>query len=188
VTLLRQELQDLKEGGNPDAVAAAEVRAAETQSLAEHLWVELDEANGCRASVEADLEVARSESASLERQLADLRERLGDSEGQLRSARAQVRQMETELLDLAQSKEALWEDLLKMAVEEYKESPGFEMGLVRMGQVSLEYGYQLALARLQARHPGVEIELDPFVTLPEDVDVPMADEQPFDDSLPPPEE
>ncbi|RZS27997.1 hypothetical protein BHM03_00061545, partial [Ensete ventricosum] len=35
VTLLRQELQDLKEGENPDAVAAAEVRATEAQSLAE---------------------------------------------------------------------------------------------------------------------------------------------------------
>ncbi|RWW18546.1 hypothetical protein GW17_00017460 [Ensete ventricosum] len=96
--------------------------------------------------------------------------------------------METEMLDLARSKEALREDLPKRAVEKYKESPGFEMGLVWMGRVSLEYGYQLALARLQAWHPGVEIELDPFVTLPEDADVPMADEEPFDDSLPPPEE
>ncbi|RRT31734.1 hypothetical protein B296_00049921, partial [Ensete ventricosum] len=150
--------------------------------------VELDEANRRRASVEADLEKARSESASLERQLADLRERLGDSDGQLRRARAQVRQMETELLDLARSKEALREDLPKRVVEKYKESPGFKMSLVRMGRVSLEYGYQLALTRLQARHSGVEIELDPFVTLPEDVDVPMVDEQPFDDSQPPPEE
>ncbi|RWV85379.1 hypothetical protein GW17_00052829 [Ensete ventricosum] len=148
----------------------------------------LDEANRRRASVEADLEKARSESASLERQLADLRERLGDSEGQLRRARAQVRQMETKLLDLARSKEALREDLPKRVVEKYKESPGFKMSLVRMGRVSLEYGYQLALTRLQARHSGVEIELDPFVTLPEDVDVPMVDEQPFDDSQPPPEE
>ncbi|RRT58207.1 hypothetical protein B296_00018481 [Ensete ventricosum] len=148
----------------------------------------LDEANGHRVSVEADLEKVRSESANLERQLVNLRKRLGDSKGQLRSPRAQVLQMETKLLDLARSKEALWEDLPKRAIEKYKESPGFEMGLVRMGRVSLEYGYQLALAQLQARHPGVEIELDPFVTLPEDVDVPMADEQPFDDSLPPPEE
>ncbi|RWW46503.1 hypothetical protein BHE74_00047581 [Ensete ventricosum] len=163
-------------------------RLSEAQSLAEHLRVELDEANDRRASVEADLEVARSESASLERQLADLHERLGDSEGQLRSARAQVRQMETELLDLARSKEALREDLPKKAVEEYKESLGFEMGLVRMGHVLLEYGYQLALVRLQARHPRVEIELDPFVTLPKDANVPMADEQPFDNSLLPPEE
>ncbi|RWW46514.1 hypothetical protein BHE74_00047548 [Ensete ventricosum] len=188
VTLMRQELQHLKEGGNPDAVATAEVQVAEAQSLAEHLRLELDEANGRRASVEADLEVARAESASLERQLVDLRERLDDSEGQLRGVRAQVRQMETELLDLARSMEALREDLPKKAVEDYKESPGFKMSLVRMGWVSLEYGYQLALARLHARHPGVEIELDPFASFPEDADVPMADEQPFDDSLPPPEE
>ncbi|RRT75164.1 hypothetical protein B296_00006337 [Ensete ventricosum] len=106
VTLLRQELQDLKEGGNPDA-----------------------------------------------------------------------------LLDLALSKKALREDLPKRVVKKYKESLGFEMGIMRIGRVSLEFGYQLALALLQARHPRVEIELDPFVTLPVD-----ADERPFDDSLPPPEE
>ncbi|RZR77340.1 hypothetical protein BHM03_00002381 [Ensete ventricosum] len=147
----------------------------QAQSLAEHLQDELDEANDRRASVEADLEKALSESASLERQLADLRKRLGDSEGQLRSTRAQVRQMETELLDLARSKEALREDLLKREVKKYNESPGFEMGLVRMGRLSLKYGYQLALARLQAWHLGVEIELDPFATLPEDADVPIAD-------------
>ncbi|RWW60548.1 hypothetical protein BHE74_00032451 [Ensete ventricosum] len=175
---LRPLTHGTPEGGNSDAVATVEVRATEVQSLAEHLRVELDEANIRQASVEANLEVARVGLASLERQLADLRERLGDSEGQLRGARTQVRQMETELLDLSRSKEALREDL----------PPGFEMGLVQMGRVSLEYGYQLALARLQARHPGVEIKLDPFVTLPEDVDVPMVDEQPFDDSLSPPEE
>ncbi|RZS22188.1 hypothetical protein BHM03_00054945, partial [Ensete ventricosum] len=134
---LRPLTHGTPEGGNSDAVATVEVRATEVQSLAEHLRVELDEANIRQASVEANLEVARVGLASLERQLADLRERLGDSE---------------------------------------------------MGRVSLEYGHQLALARLQARHPGVEIELDPFVTLPKDADVPMADEQPFNDSLPPPEE
>ncbi|RZR95690.1 hypothetical protein BHM03_00024562 [Ensete ventricosum] len=96
--------------------------------------------------------------------------------------------METELLDLARSKDSLREDLSRRVIEDYKKSPGFEMGLVRMGRVSLEYGYQLALARLQARHPWVEIELDPFVSLPKDDDIPMADEQPFNDSLPSPEE
>ncbi|RRT34180.1 hypothetical protein B296_00059010 [Ensete ventricosum] len=139
---------------------------AEAQSLAEHLRVELDEANGHRASVEADLEKARLESASMERQLADLDEWLEDSEGQLRSARAKVQQMEIELLDLARSKEALREDLPKRAIEKYKESPWFEMGFVGTGWVSLEYGYQLALARLQARHPRVEIELDPLSPFP----------------------
>ncbi|RRT57402.1 hypothetical protein B296_00023876 [Ensete ventricosum] len=188
MSLLRKELHDLKEGGNPDAMAVAEVRAVEAQSVVEQLQIKLEEANGCQASVEVELEKTHSESASLERQLVDLRERLSDSEGQLRGARAQVHQMETELLDLARSKEALREALPKRAIEEYKESPGFEMGLVRMGRVSLEYGYQLALTRLQARHPGVEIKLDPFVTLPEDADVTMADEQAFNGSLSLPEE
>ncbi|RRT49685.1 hypothetical protein B296_00050453 [Ensete ventricosum] len=45
------------------------------------------------------------------------------------------------LLDLARSMEALREDLPKKAVEDYNESPGLKMGLVRMGWVSLEYGY-----------------------------------------------
>ncbi|RRT33300.1 hypothetical protein B296_00043503 [Ensete ventricosum] len=175
-------------GHGIDAVATAEARAAEAQFIAELLRLEPNEANSRRASVKAELEQFRSELASQERQLADLRERLGDSEGQLQGARARVRQMETELLDLARSKEALREDLPKRVIEEYKESPGFEMGLVWMGRVSLEYMYQLALTRLQARHPGVETELDPFVTLPEDADVTMADEQPFDDSLSSPEE
>ncbi|RWW06459.1 hypothetical protein GW17_00030214 [Ensete ventricosum] len=51
-----------------------------------------------------------------------------------------------------------------------------------MGQVSLEYCYQLALAQLRARHLGLEIEEDPFTLLPEDANMPMADEQPIDDS------
>ncbi|RWW58307.1 hypothetical protein BHE74_00034834 [Ensete ventricosum] len=96
--------------------------------------------------------------------------------------------METELLELTRSKDTLRADLPKRAIEDYNKSPGFEMGLVWMGRVSLEYGYQLALARLRARHPGVEIEQDPFAPLPKDDDVPMADEQPFDNSLPLPEE
>ncbi|RWV80518.1 hypothetical protein GW17_00058205 [Ensete ventricosum] len=47
---------------------------------------------------------------------------------------------------------------------------------------------EAAKAMVLARHPGVEIEEDPFALLPKDVDVLMADEQPSDDSLPPPEE
>ncbi|RWW62599.1 hypothetical protein BHE74_00030267 [Ensete ventricosum] len=61
--------------------------------------------------------------------------------GQLRSARTQVRQMETELLELTRSKDALREDLPRKTIEDYKKSPGFEMGQVRMGRVSLEYRY-----------------------------------------------
>ncbi|RZS10142.1 hypothetical protein BHM03_00041313, partial [Ensete ventricosum] len=118
------------------------------------------------------------------RKLAKSQELLDDSESQLRNAMTQVRQMETELLELTRAKDALRADLPRQAIEDYKKSLGFETGLVRMGRVSLEYEYQLALARLQARYLGLEIEVDSFTLLPEDANVPMADEQPFDD-LPP---
>ncbi|RRT53405.1 hypothetical protein B296_00049877 [Ensete ventricosum] len=43
--------------------------------------------------------------------------------------------------------ETLKADLPKEAVANYKKSIGFEMGLVRMGQVSHEDGYRVALAQ-----------------------------------------
>ncbi|RWW78337.1 hypothetical protein BHE74_00013484 [Ensete ventricosum] len=113
---------------------------------------------------------------------------LTDSESQLWNVRTQVRQMENELLKLTQIMNALWIDLSKQAVEDYKKLLGFEIGLLQMGWVSLQYDYQLALARLRAWHPSLEIEEDPFNLLPEDSNLPMANEQPFDDSQPPPEE
>ncbi|RRT84608.1 hypothetical protein B296_00012119 [Ensete ventricosum] len=67
-------------------------------------------------------------------------------------------------------------DLPRQAIEDYKKSPGFEMGLVRMGQVSLEYGYQLVLARFRAQYPDLEIEEDPFKELPKDSNVSMTAE------------
>ncbi|RWW58863.1 hypothetical protein BHE74_00034220 [Ensete ventricosum] len=81
---------------------------------------------------------------------ADLRPLTQGMLGHLRGVRTQVRQIEIELLELTRSKDVLQEDLPRRAIEDYKKSPGFEMGLVQMGRVSLEYGYQLALARLQA--------------------------------------
>ncbi|RRT50792.1 hypothetical protein B296_00037882, partial [Ensete ventricosum] len=63
-----------------------------------------------------------------------------------------------------------------------------EVLMARAAKALVLYGYQLALARLRARHPGVEIEEDPFTLLPDDADVPMAEEQPFDNSPPPVEE
>ncbi|RZS16420.1 hypothetical protein BHM03_00048407 [Ensete ventricosum] len=155
VNFLRKEVQRLREGGDPEVVAAVEGRAFETQTLAENLQAELDETTHRRESIEKE---------------------------------TQVQEMETKLLKLTQARDALRTDLPRQAIEDYKKSAGFEMGLVRMGRVSLEYGYQLALAQLRARHPGVEIEEDRFALLPDDASMPMADEQPFDDSPPSPEE
>ncbi|RRT35400.1 hypothetical protein B296_00043745 [Ensete ventricosum] len=99
-----------------------------------------------------------------------------------------VIQMEDEFLKLTRVMEALRVDLPKQAIEDYKKSPGFEIGLVQMGRVSLEYGYQLALAQFRARYPDLEVEEDPFKLLSEDSNVTMVDEQPLDDSPLPPKE
>ncbi|RWV81728.1 hypothetical protein GW17_00056829 [Ensete ventricosum] len=84
--------------------------------------------------------------------------------------------------------EKLRVELPEEAIVKYKKLAGFKMGLVRTSQVSYEYSYQVALARFKTRYPDLEIKEDPFVLLPEDKNVPMEAEQPFDDSLLPPEE
>ncbi|RWV78638.1 hypothetical protein GW17_00060360 [Ensete ventricosum] len=55
-------------------------------------------------------------------------------------------------------------------------------------EATLHYGYQLVSARFPAWYPNLEVKKDPFKELPEDVNIPMATKQPFDDSLPPPEQ
>ncbi|RRT31405.1 hypothetical protein B296_00055579, partial [Ensete ventricosum] len=61
---------------------------------------------------------------------------------------------------------------------------GFKEGLKRMGRVTYEYGYRVALARFRARYPDADIEEDPFTIYPEDDLVPMERQQYFDDSVP----
>ncbi|RWV84153.1 hypothetical protein GW17_00054161 [Ensete ventricosum] len=136
--VLHKEVQRLKEGSDPDAVAVTNRRASKAQSLAENLQVELEEATQQRES--------------LERELGETRDALSDSRNlpKFKSSLLICKQ----LAELTRAMDALRVDLPKQDIEDYKKSPGFEMGLVRMGWVSLEYGYQLALARLQAQHPG----------------------------------
>ncbi|THU58481.1 hypothetical protein C4D60_Mb03t14740 [Musa balbisiana] len=76
----------------------------------------------------------------------------------------------------------------KKLIEDYKESSGFQLGLVRSGQVTYEYRYRIALAHFKARHPGLEVEENPFGSCPEDSSVDMPDDVPFDDSLEAPKE
>ncbi|RWW53823.1 hypothetical protein BHE74_00039641 [Ensete ventricosum] len=70
------------------------------------------------------------------------------------------------------------------AVAAYKASRGFESGLEKMGRVSYEFGYWLALERLRGKHPKIEVEQDPFAECPEDANIKMDLSQPFDDSSP----
>ncbi|RRT40164.1 hypothetical protein B296_00042978 [Ensete ventricosum] len=115
----------------------------------------------------------------------NLKTKLEEATRERETLEKELCRMKDELLKLNQAVDALRVDLPKQAIKEYKKSLGFEMGLVHMRQVSLEYGYQLTLAWLQARYPDIEIEEDPFTLLPENANVSMVEEQPFDDSSPP---
>ncbi|RWW73354.1 hypothetical protein BHE74_00018788 [Ensete ventricosum] len=51
-------------------------------------------------------------------------------------------------------------------------------------KVSYEFGYKIALTHFRTKHTGLEVEEDPYTTLPEDDNVLMEVEVPFDDSDP----
>ncbi|RZR93103.1 hypothetical protein BHM03_00021530, partial [Ensete ventricosum] len=87
--------------------------------------------------------------------------------------------------ELHKALESARAELPRQSVVQYKKSLGFKEGLKRMGRVTYEYGYRVALARFRAQHPDTKVEEDPFTIHPEDDLVPMERQQAFDDSIPP---
>lgn len=53
-------------------------------------------------------------------------------------------------------------------IEEYKELCSFQLELQRLGQVTYEYGYCIALAWFWALFFDMEVTEDPFAILPKD--------------------
>ncbi|RRT40604.1 hypothetical protein B296_00058415, partial [Ensete ventricosum] len=70
------------------------------------------------------------------------------------------------------------------SVAAYKGSRGFESSLKKIWRVSYEFGYRVALEQLRGKHPDIMIEVDPFAKCPEDANVEMDLDQPFDDGTP----
>ncbi|RZS07427.1 hypothetical protein BHM03_00038261, partial [Ensete ventricosum] len=168
VKQLQEELDVLKSKGGPEAVAEAEERAS-------RLKEELEKIKAERAE-----ELLRREASERE-----LRGHLGDAQHLLKEARARAWRMDDELLQAVKDLEHARAELPGKEVTEYKGSLGFKEGLKRMGRVTYEYGYRVALARFRARYPDADIEEDPFTIYPEDDSVPMERQQDFDDSAPP---
>ncbi|RRT48593.1 hypothetical protein B296_00017994 [Ensete ventricosum] len=82
----------------------------------------------------------------------ELNEVLGDlseARKQLKEARIRARKADDDLLKSVKELESARAELPKRAIDDYKGSVGFKEGLKRMGQVSYEYGYQVALARFR---------------------------------------
>ncbi|RZS19968.1 hypothetical protein BHM03_00052430, partial [Ensete ventricosum] len=168
---LQEKLDALKSDGGPEAVAKAEGRASELQEELEKTKRERDE-------------TLRRHEAS-EKELHEVRSNLAEAHRLLKEARVRARKMDDELLQAVKALESARAELPKQTVVQYKESLGFKEGLKRMGRVTYEYGYRVALARFHARHPNAKVEEAPFTIYPEDDLVPMERQQAFDDSVPP---
>ncbi|RRT31462.1 hypothetical protein B296_00059190 [Ensete ventricosum] len=93
--------------------------------------------------------------------------------------------MDDELLQAVKDLESARAELPRQSIVQYNESLGFKEGPKRMGRVTYEYRYRVALARFRARHPDANVVEDPFTIHPEDDLVPMERQQDFDDSVPP---
>ncbi|RZS07385.1 hypothetical protein BHM03_00038216 [Ensete ventricosum] len=154
-TDFEREILEWKSGGGPEAVAATEQRAT---------------------TIEQQVTDLRAKNEKLLVELIEVTQRLEFSDKELNDASADLCDTQRQL------KEQQAANLPKQAVEEYKDSIKFKLGMHRMGRVSYEYGYQLMLARFQAQYLDFEVEENPFTIQPEDNSVPMKIKQPFDDS------
>ncbi|RRT63631.1 hypothetical protein B296_00034613, partial [Ensete ventricosum] len=168
---LQEELDALKSDGGQEAVAKAEGRAFELQEELEKTRQERDEA------------LQRYEAS--EKELHEVQSNLAEAHRLLKETRVRARKMDNELLQAVKALESARAELPRQTVVQYKESLGFKEGLKRMGQVTYEYGYRVALARFHTRYPDAEVEEDPFTIHPEDDLVPIERQQAFDDSVPP---
>ncbi|RRT66549.1 hypothetical protein B296_00012318, partial [Ensete ventricosum] len=168
ISNLQQELDALKSGGGPEAVAKAEERASELEQELEKTKRERDEA------------LQRLEAS--EKELNEVRSNLAEIQRLLKEAQVRAWKMDDELLQSVKALENTRAELPRQAVDRYKELAGFKEGLKRMGRVTYEYGYQVALSCFHALHPDSAVEEDPFTIHPEDDLVPMKRQQAFDDS------
>ena len=163
-------MEEVRAGADPEAVAAAERRAAESEAEAARLLSELEASKKSNEELQKTIRLERVELRLLKSEASALSKKL---EG----AKAEARAASEALAEEARLRPVKDKELL----EAYKKSEGFELGLTRTGRVSFEYGYRIVTSRFRVRHPGLEVEEDPFTPYPEDQRVDMPEEVPFDD-------
>ncbi|RWW51163.1 hypothetical protein BHE74_00042516 [Ensete ventricosum] len=108
-----------------------------------------------------------------EKDLSEVWSNLAEVQRLLKEARVRGRKMDDELLKAVKALKNARIELPRQAVIQYKESAGFKERLKRMGRVTYEYGYRVALVRFHARHTYSEVEEGPFTIHLEDDLVPM---------------
>nr|XP_018675334.1 PREDICTED: uncharacterized protein LOC108951563 [Musa acuminata subsp. malaccensis] len=169
---LHRQVEEVRAGAGPEAVAAVEKRATEFEAEAARLRSELEAAKKANEELQKTIRVERIELRLLKTEASALSKKLEEAKAETRAALEAL--AKEARLRPAKDKELL---------EAYKKSEGFELGLTRTGRVSFEYGYRVATSRFRARHPGLEVEEDPFAPHPEDLGVDMPEDVPFDDRL-----
>ncbi|RZR86336.1 hypothetical protein BHM03_00013509 [Ensete ventricosum] len=150
--------------------------------LARELYTVPSEVLLARAAKEMVLALQQLKASKKE--LSEVRSNLAEIQKLLKEAWVRAREMDDELLQAVKALENARVELPRQAVDRYKEQVSFKEGLKRMGRVTYEYGYRVALARFHALHPDSKVEEDPFTIHPED-DLMPERQQAFDDSDPP---
>ncbi|RWW12854.1 hypothetical protein GW17_00023466, partial [Ensete ventricosum] len=108
-------------------------------------------------------------------------QRLEESQHQETKARGQIQKAES----AHTVEQGATPERAQTTIAQYKETSGFKLGLEKMGWVSNKYGFRVALPRFWVRYSQLEIKEDPYANLPEDDNVSMEAEVPFDDNDPP---
>ncbi|RWV86528.1 hypothetical protein GW17_00051574, partial [Ensete ventricosum] len=114
ISNLQQELDALKSGGGPEAVAKVEEHASELEQELEKTKRERDEA------------LQRLETS--EKELNKVWSNLAEIQSLLKEAWLRARKMDDELLQSVKALENTRAELPKQAVDRYKESTGFKEG------------------------------------------------------------
>ncbi|RZS26218.1 hypothetical protein BHM03_00059527 [Ensete ventricosum] len=104
--------------------------------------------------------------AKAEERASKLREELEKTKRERGEELLRREASEKELHEAVKDLESTRAELPRQSVIQYKESLGFKEDLKRMGRVTYEYGYRVALARFCSRHPDAEVEEDPFTIHP----------------------
>ncbi|CAL9123166.1 unnamed protein product [Musa textilis] len=136
------------------------------------LTAELEAASASHASLQKLLRTEKLENCLRKTEASDLAAKLASKEAEAKASQ-----------EALAAEERLRPEREREAIERYKKSEGFLLGLDRTGRVSYEYGYKVALARFRACPLGSAVEEDPFTSRPEDLGASMPEEVPFDDSL-----
>ncbi|THU55153.1 hypothetical protein C4D60_Mb11t03560 [Musa balbisiana] len=195
---LHRQIEEVRTGVAPEAVAAAEQRASDLDAEVTRLKSEVSAVVQRASDFEAEGTRLKARVKEAEEQNKDLQTLLGTTRTEVRLANKEAvtlaQKLEEARAEAKRASEALAVETHqrsekdKKLIEDYKESSGFQLGLVRSGQVTYEYGYRIALARFKACHPGLEVEENPFGSRPEDSSVNMPDDVSFDDSFEAPKE